>query len=744
MNHTSTDEHRPPGIGITYESSQASRTDAGPPNGPDVVVIMFDDLGFGDLGCFGSEVQTPNLDALANSGHRYNNFHATTLCAPSRACLLSGRNHHAVGMRMLTGARYDWPSGQERISHEAGLFSEVLRDAGWNTFAAGKWHVLPQDHQGPSGPYEHWPLGRGFNRFYGFLGGAANHYYPELVHDNHHIDPPSSPEDGYHLTEDLIDKSCGFISDHLAHRASNPFLLYLPLGAPHAPHHAPQEFMERVRGRYDEGWDEIRKTRYERQLAEGIIPPGTELPPSNPDARPWDTLSPVEQQVAARFQEAYAAFIEHTDHTLGRLFDFLKRAGRWENTLVVVCSDNGAAMDGGDLGIMSRIHFFNNVVVEPEALVDRLGDVGSAAADSQYARGWAQASNTPLKWYKRYTHGGGVRVPLIVNWNDRLKAPGSILPQFHHLIDIAPTIYEAAGITPPPELAGHAQLPLNGRSMGYTFDEPAAPTTRRRQYFEMTGHRGIWAEGWKAVTRHELGSGYEKSEWELYNLDQDYSESNNLASTESAKLDELINLWWHEAGANAVLPLDDRYMELFREYRMDERSPLYRKRVDYYPPLSHIERPGTPPLENCSFRIEAGVSGTMEGVILAYGNSASGFTLYVQDNELHFEYNAAGPVIHEKIEIPPSPSALLWYEFELGPERSGRGRLGVDDAQTDWFEFEHVLAFVSLAGMDVGRDGYEPVSPNYSPPFPFKGELARVSILTGPEINPVPRQRDDY
>ncbi|MFY9237488.1 MAG: sulfatase-like hydrolase/transferase, partial [Roseovarius sp.] len=396
-------------IGITYRESQANRHASPAPTGPDILVVMFDDLGFSDLGCFGSEIRTPNIDALAASGHRHNNFHTTTLCAPSRSCLLSGRNHHAAGMRMLTGARYDWPSGMERVSKRAALFSEVLVQAGWNTFAGGKWHLLPQDHQGPSGPYDHWPLGRGFNRFYGFLGGAANHYYPELVQDNHYIEPPKSPEEGYHLTADLIEKTCGFVSDHLAHRAENPLLLYLPLGAPHAPHHAPRDYMERVRGRYDAGWDTLRKERYERQLELGIIPKGTNLPPSNPDVQPWSDLTPNEQKIAARFQEAYAAFIEHTDAMLGKLIAHLKKVGRWDNTLVLLTSDNGAAMDGGELGIMSRSHFFNGIPIDADVMVNDLDIVGGPQADSQYARGWAQASNTPLKWYKRYTHGGGIR-----------------------------------------------------------------------------------------------------------------------------------------------------------------------------------------------------------------------------------------------------------------------------------------------------------------------------------------------
>ena len=710
---------------------------------PDVLLVMFDDIGFSDLGCYGSEIDTPNLDQLAAGGHRYNNFHATTLCSPSRACLLSGRNHHAVGMRMLTGTRHEYPSGQERITRRAALISEVLRESGWNTFAAGKWHVLPQDSQGPAGPYDDWPLARGFNRFYGFLGGAADHYYPELVRDNHHIEPPARPEDGYHLTDDLIDRSSRFVSDQIAHRPWDPFFLYLPLGAAHAPHHAPPEYMERVRGRFDAGWDQIRRQRYERQIDAGIIPPGTELPPSNPDVRPWETLTTEERLVAARLQEAYAAFIEHTDAALGRLFDHLKRVGRWDNTLIFVCSDNGAAMDGRDIGAFGRIHFFNDIEPGASDIIDRIDEIGGPTADSQYARGWAQASNTPLRWYKRYTHGGGIRVPLIVKWGDRLAAPGTMLNQFHHMIDIAPTIYEVAGVDLPTEYLGRPQLPIHGKSLAYTFGDPTAPTRKGPQYFEMTGHRGIWADGWKAVTRHEPGVPYETGEWELYHLDADFSEARDLASSETEKLAELDRLFWREAEANDVLPLDDRYMELFWSYSMDERSPLYRRRVDYYPPLSHIERSATPPIEYCSYTIEAVASGAMEGVVVAYGHPTSGFVLYMQDRRLHYEYNAAGPVMAHSIALPDRDPLTVHFYFELLGVRAGRGRLRAGDNHGEWFDFERVLVWISLAGMDLGRDAYGPISTRYEAPFPFQGDLQRVTFHLGSEIR-VNRRRDDY
>jgi len=718
-------------LGLTYQDSEPLYAAPKRLGSPNIVVVLFDDLGFADLGCYGADIRTPHLDALAARGHRYNNFHTTTLCSPSRACLLTGRNHHAVGMRMLSNVDSGWPSGRGRIERSAALISEVLREAGYNTFAVGKWHVAPMRETSPAGPFSEWPLGRGFNQFYGFMNGATDHYYPQLVHDNHAVLPPAAPEDGYHLTSDLVDRAIGYVADHIAHAEHNPFLLYLPLGAAHAPHQAPREWMEAVRGRYDEGWDAIRRQRYERQLEMGVIPSGTELPPSNPDVPPWDFLSDEERHVAARLQEAYAAFVEHADAQLGRLFDFLERSGQSDNTVIIVTSDNGAAMEGGRLGAFSRIRFFNDMEEDFDQVLGALDDVGGPRADSHYATGWAQASNTPLRWYKYQTHGGGIRDPLIIHWPRQLAQPGSVLNQFHHIIDLAPTIYEVSGIEPPAQYGGIPQMPMHGKSLAYTFKDPSAETVRRVQYFEMFGNRGLWADGWKAVTRHFPGEGYAYEEWELYHLDEDFSEAQNLAATHPEKLRSLVDQWWQEAGKYDVAPLDDRSVEHYRA-PPPPGSPLLRNRFDYFPPVSSIEPSTAPPFGSAqSYRIEALVSGPKSGVIVAYGNSASGFVLYIDSGILYYEYNSSASVTRASLELPrvnPDP-LLVALAYERIPDAGATVRLHAGQHSSEPSHIEHSLSFLALAGMDIGHNPLSPVSTAYRKPFPFAGEIKRVSVI---------------
>jgi len=731
-------------LGRTYRTSEPVFPEPEHPNSPNVVVVLFDDLGFADLGCYGSEVDTPRIDAIAAGGYRYNNFHTTALCSPSRACMLTGRNHHAIGMRMLSNVDSGWPSGRGKIDRRAALVSEVLQLRGFDTFVTGKWHIAPMREATPAGPFEEWPLGRGFNRFYGFMNGATDHFHPELVRDNHIVEPPRSVADGYHLTEDIVDEAERYISDHVAHRPDDPFFLYVPLGATHAPHHAPREYLERVRGRYDCGWDVIRRERYERQLEMGVIPPDTKLPPENPDVPKWDTLSSEERTVASRLQEAYAAFVEHTDAQIGRLIDHLDRTGQRENTLVIITSDNGAAMEGGRLGAYSRIRFFNDLEEDLHQALGALDSIGGPNADSHYARGWAQASNTPLRWYKYHTHGGGIRDPLIVSWPGHLKNPGAILKQFHHITDIAPTIYEVTGTRLPETVHGVPQMPIHGKSFAYTFEEPERSSSRRVQYFEMFGNRGLWADGWKAVTHHAKDADYESGEWELYHLDQDFSEATNLVDSHQGKLRELIDLWWLEAGRYDVLPLDDRSVELFNAPPVPG-SPKRRTRFDYFPPLSHIEPSCAPPFEHAPWhQIEAKLSGEKRGVIIGYGGPASGFVLYVKDGLLTYEYNAAGDVTSTSISLSNRSESTVGVDFRLDlATRTGHVRLFVDDTTGDWIRLERVLSFLSLTGMDVGSNPLGAFSPNYTPPFPFTGSIEYVTVTVAPTTQSDEKFLDD-
>ncbi|MCP5035010.1 MAG: arylsulfatase, partial [Actinomycetia bacterium] len=513
---------------------------------PNVVLILFDDTGFSHFGCYGSTIDTPNIDRLATAGLRYTDFHTTALCSPTRAALLTGRNHHTVGMRAISNYDTGYPHMRGRISHDAATVAELLNEAGYATFAVGKWHLCPMVETSAAGPFDDWPLQRGFDRFYGFMQGETDQFHPELTYDNHHLEPPSG-DDGYHLSEDLTDRAIQFMRESKSVRPDRPFFTYVAWGATHSPHQAPPEYLDKYRGRFDAGWDVIRHQWFERQQELGVIPEGTDLAPLNRGVRPWDELGDQEQAVAARLQEAFAAFLDHTDVQIGRIVDYLESVGELDNTLFIVTSDNGASQEGFATGLVDEVRFFNGFPEDLDDAYSRLDDIGGPRSHTNYPWGRAQAGNTPLKWYKQNTHGGGVRDPLVIHWPDQISNQGEIRRQFHHVVDLTPTILEAAGVDQPEVFRGRQQLPVAGTSMTYSFDSADAPSAKQAQYFEMFGHRGIWADGWKAVTWHRRGKPFDEDTWELYHLDDDFSECNNLAEGHPEKLAELIELWWSEA-----------------------------------------------------------------------------------------------------------------------------------------------------------------------------------------------------
>ncbi len=581
-------------IGRTQAESQPWwPTPAHPGEGaPDVVVILLDDTGFSHFGCFGSDLVTPNIDRLAAGGLRYTNFHVTPLCSPTRASLLTGRNHHSVGMRSLSNFDSGYPHMRGHITNHATTAAEVLRDEGYATFAVGKWHLCAMENASAAGPYDQWPCQRGFDRYYGFLEGETDQFYPELVYDNHAVEPPATPAEGYHLSEDLVDHAIGFIHDSVSIRPDRPFFTYLAFGAMHAPHQAPASYLERYRGRFDDGWDVARDKWFARQMEMGLLPAGTQLAPRNPGVEPWDELPENQRRLAARLQEAFAAFLEHTDAQIGRLVDALDRLGRLDNTLVLLLSDNGASQEGGPFGVMHEMKYFNFLVETPDEAVQRLDDIGGPHSHANYPWGWAQAGNTPFKWYKQNTHEGGVHVPLIVHWPGGIEEAGGLRDQFHHVNDLVPTIYDALGVEAPAIYRGYEQIPVAGVSLRYSFDAPAAASHKEVQYFEMMGHRAIYLDGWKAVTRHRPGVAFEDDDWELYHLAEDRSECTNLAADQPERLAELVERWWAEAEEYGVLPLDDRSIELFStRYRDRSPHPTHR-RYSYFPPMSPLPGPG--------------------------------------------------------------------------------------------------------------------------------------------------------
>ena len=474
--------------------------------------IVLDDVGFSDLGCYGSEISTPRIDALASNGVRYTSFHVTSMCSPTRACLLTGRNAHAVGMGIIAEWSSGFPGYRGRVTNRAAMIPEVLRDHGYSAYAVGKWHLTNIADYGAAGPHRDWPLSRGFARWYGFHGALTDQWNPELYRDNRPI--RLEPRGDYHLSNDLVDHAIADIRDHATSAPQRPFLLYLAFGACHWPHHVPRPYIEKYRGRYRVGWDAIRTERLDRQKALGVVPRGTRLAPLNPGVSSWEALDGNVRRLCERLQETYAGFLEHTDCEIGRLIDQLDWLGCLDNTLIVLLSDNGASAEGGPTG---AINLRKHMVYEeelPEIGLSRLDDIGGERSFNHYPTGWAQASNTPLKWYKKDTHGGGIRAPLIVHWPQRIKSAGAIRPQFHHVIDVAPTLYEVLGIEVPTQYQGVPQLPIHGISMAYTFNSDA-PTRKDMQHFELLGDRAIWYRGWKAVARHPKGTDFEADQWEL-------------------------------------------------------------------------------------------------------------------------------------------------------------------------------------------------------------------------------------
>lgn len=718
-------------IGPTYRES----TPWWPPppralGGTNVVLVVLDDTGFAHLGCYGSEIATPSIDRLAAGGLAYSGFHTTALCSPSRACFLTGRNHHAVGMRAIANWNSGFPNMRGALSPRAATIARALRDEGYATFMVGKWHLAPMEEGSAAGPFDHWPLGQGFERYYGFLNGETDQFYPELTEDNHPVDPPYGPEDGYHLSEDLVGRALRFVSDARAIRPERPFFAYLAFGAQHAPHQAPAAYLERWRGRFDEGYDVVRGRVFRRQLALGVIPEGTELAPRNPGVPPWEELTESQRRFAARTQEAFAAMLEHTDAQVGRLVEGLARMGELENTLLIVCSDNGASQEGGPYGVMNEFSFFNGLADDIDGLVaTRLDDVGTPRGYSNYPWGWAQVGNTPLKWYKQNTYGGGVRDPLIVHWPAGIAARGEWRRPFVHAVDLAATILEVTGATMPSTVDGVDQLPLHGVSIVPSFEDPGWRVPRT-QYFEQLGHRGIYRDGWKLTTYHVSGTPFDDDVWCLYHLDEDFSECRDVAGEHVVLRDELIALWWAEAERFGVLPLDDRGIELF--LAPARPGTLHARRTyTYHPPITRIPSEAAPAFGGRSWDVEAVVrvgEVPCEGVLFARGGGDLALGWFVGDGGLHFRYNALGRDGRVDGPLALSPGRhRLWLRFS----REGEGgvvAMGADDLEVARGAIPRFLRILGTAGLDIGRDSHAPVTREYAAPFPFSGVIERITF----------------
>jgi arylsulfatase A-like enzyme len=736
-----------------------------PDGSPNVLYIVLDDVGFSALGCYGGPVETPNIDRVAASGVRFTQWHTTALCSPTRSCLLTGRNHTRNSMACITEAAIGFPNASGTIPPENGMLPEILGDLGWNTYAVGKWHLCPTVEMNLAATRRNWPSGRGFERFYGFLGAETNQWYPELVYDNHPVDQPKLPEEGYHLTEDLTDKAIEFIKDAKAVAPDKPFFLYYAPGASHAPHHAPKEWIDRYRGRFDMGYEAIREHILARQKEMGIVPADTALPPVNPIGtpqtrtgpegrpfpqvdytRPWDSLSADERRLFGRMAEVYAGFLAHADHHIGRLLDYLEQSGQRENTIVIVVSDNGASGEGGPNGSVNENKFFNGIPDDLQANLAMIDELGGPKTYNHYPTGWAMAFNTPFKMWKRYEFNGGTADPCIVAWPPVLGHGGEVRHQYHHAIDLVPTILDLLAVTPPETIKGYTQVPFDGVSMRYCFDDPSAPSARRTQFYSMLGSRGIWHDGWKAVTTHPTISGwshFNEDTWELYHTDTDRAELRDLAAEHPDKLRELINLWFAEAGANGAFPLDDRSaVEILNTPRPRLAAP--RDRYIYYPDVADVPEVQAVNVHNRSFTIGAQVdipAQRAEGVLFAHGARFGGHALYVKDSRLHYVNSFVG-ITEQKVsateDLPTGEDLILSASFEKegedppgvavgvlslyhGDRKVGQGRIRIQPAA-----FE-----LAGEGLCVGRDSGAAVTDDYpgGPPHRFTGgTIKRVAV----------------
>lgn len=722
-------------IGRTVADSEAWFDEPPHPGekAPNVVVVLLDDTGFAQFGCYGSDIDTPNVDALAAAGLQFTNFHVTPLCSPTRAALLTGRSQHAVGMRAVSNFRTGFPNMLGHISNHAATVAEVLRDRGYATFCVGKWHLAPMEQCSQAGPFDQWPLARGFDRFYGFLEGETDQFHPELVCDNHHIDPPATPEEGYHLSEDMIDQALRMVADSKGVRPDRPFFLYVPFGATHAPHQAPADYLAKYRGKYDEGWDVVRERWYQRQLETGVLPEGTALTPRNPGVDAWNTLPENQQKFACRLQEAFAAFLDHTDDQIGRLVEGLRALGELDDTIFVVLADNGASQEGGPLGVMHEMKFFNALLDSPDDVIDRLDDIGGPHSHTNYPWGWAQCGNTPFKWYKQNTHEGGVHVPLVVHWPNGISAKqrGTQRDQFVSVSDIVPTLYDLVGVAPPDVYRGLDQLPVTGCSFASVLEAPDAPATNTLQYFEMAGSRALVAGEWKAVCRHQRGADYDTEPWELYHLASDWSECTDLAEENPEKLKELIGLWWQEAEKHGVLPIDERMIELFgARFRPNSPHPPNRRYV-YRPPMSPIPSQASAAIAGRSFDVTAKVTRQAgeEGVLYSTGNENSGFAVFVQNDRLVVDYNSFDDhsVVESDRHVPAGESELC-ARFRRGDGRRGSVEIEIDGTSVGRVEIPIYMRMISSIGASVGYNHGSAVSPRYEAPFAFSGELHEVAI----------------
>ena len=700
---------------------------------PNVVWILLDDVGYGAISAFGGLIQTPTLDSLANNGLRYTNFHTTAICSPTRAALLTGRNSHSVHMGLFPNTAIGTPGYDGYMPFEKATISEILRENGYNTYAVGKWHLTPPSDATAIGPFNRWPTGRGFDHYYGFLGGATDQWHPLTWEDTRKVEPPA---DGKHFTTRITDQAIQYIAEQKTIDPAKPFFLYYAPGAGHSPHHVAPKWSDKYKGKFDKGWDKYRETVLAQQIRLGVVAEGTVLPPRNAGIKPWDSLSVNEQKLFSRFMEVYAGFISHTDYEIGRVVNHLRKINQLENTLIFVSvGDNGASKEGTFVGILNRN---DPTWTDAQRLQKNLEDIdllGTEASRPNYPLGWAMAANTPFKQWKQDANSeGGTRNPLIVFYPQGIKEPGGIRNQYTHLIDILPTTVELVHAKVPTIINGYRQEPIEGTSLAYSVNHADAPSRHTIQHYEIMGSRSIYKDGWKAGTLHKKGDDFSKDRWELYNLHEDFNERFDLSAKQPEKLKELQDLFDSEAAKYNIYPLKDgteRSLDYTKLYVGNDRT-----KVEIYPEVKQLSGVASPivPLKSYVITAEADLSKGTEGVLFAIGGRFSGVSLFVKDSKFQVTNNVGWKTttLASKT-IPAGPVtlryALHYKEAKEATDEAGTQALYINDQKVA--EAPIIKAQANIRNTDeisVGSDLVTQVSDKYKGPFYFTGKLKRIVI----------------
>lgn len=732
-----------------------------PEGSPNILFILYDDTGLAAWSPYGGRISMPTMDKLAAEGLTYTQWHTVALCSPTRSTLLTGRNHNLNGMGTITEGANGFPGYSCMLPAQAATMAQILQENGWSTFWLGKDHNVPETDLSAGASKSQWPLQQGFDRFYGFIGGETNQFYPDLTEDNHAIEQPYSPEKGYHLSKDLADQAIKMLSDQKSANPSKPWFMWFCPGANHAPHQAPKDYIAKYKGKFDDGYDAYRKWVLPRMIDKGIFPKGTKLTEWNPmpadqanpaDAvRPWNTLSADEKKLFSRLCEVYAAFSEYTDDQVGRIIDHLKATGQYDNTIILYAADNGASGEGSPSGSVNENKFFNGYpddLAENMKLIDELGGPNTY---EHYPTGWAAAFSTPFKMFKRYSnYAGGTADPLVISWPKGIKARGEVRNQYHHSVDIVPTLLDICGLEMPKTFKGTDQYALSGVSMKYTFDaKPDAPTQKKVQYYTMLGTRAIWQDGWKAVAVHAPLTGvgkFDQDKWELYHTDTDRAESVDLAQKNPEKLEALKKLYMEEALKNNALPLDDRPAVVQAGIERPTEEAV-RDNYTYYPHTSQVPEAVAVNIRGKSYKIIANVEikdANAAGVIFAHGSRFGGHSLFIKDHKLYYVYNFLGITEQQLVSTEPLQPGKYTFGMEFTKEKAGEhhesigtAKLYINDKQVSTASMKAQVGKFTLVGdgLCVGYDSGDPVSKQYtSSTSEFAGgTISFVTVSTGKE-----------